>query len=648
MVLIGEIEGTVDMDAFTFRAYKDVRRFDFVAVKSEKEEKWILAQISNVKKHPDGRTEAEAAVIGYREKGLLKKPRYVVKPGSMVYLADEEVIGETLGLKTDGLYVGRLDSNKDISIHLNPEDFFKHMAVLAKSGAGKSYVTGVLIEELLEQNYPVLIIDPHGEYSTLGVENDELEEAAEKRYDVAKKGYPINHYTTNTELNPNAEKISFRSTNMGTQEIQDMLPTSITSSQLGVLYTATRDLKDRDYTLDTLIDTVMNVDTKAKWGLVNALEILKDAGIFDENATPLEDLIQEGEATIIDLKASNPDIQEMVVYKLAKELFHKRKMGKVPPFIMVIEEAHNFVPERSFGKATSSEIMRTIASEGRKFGLGIVVVSQRPARVDKNVLSQCHNQIIMRLTNPNDLSAIAGSFEGVTSDVKTYLAGLPPGTGLILGKEYPVMVDVRTRRSKHGGGMGQVTEAVGVAEEPAVEMIRIFNPAMSKSMAEKQLRRKLKRAYYPFYLVENTSGKVLVDAVDGSVKDAQTSLADEALEVLNFIKVKDRTPQEVADKLDVSDQELADILEQLRDSNTITAAENEAGGTVFRARSSIFDKDVSKTDKQGKRIHEKISEEDARETALQHLEEIDRIEKVYYPYYVEGDFVFDAVTGEPV
>jgi DNA helicase HerA-like ATPase len=74
-------------------------------------------------------------------------------------------------------------------------------------------------------------------------------------------------------------------------------------------------------------------------------------------------------------------------------------MDKIPPFMLVVEEAHNFCPERGFEKAISSNIMRTIASEGRKFGLGMMVISQRPARVDKNVISQCNTQIILRVTN---------------------------------------------------------------------------------------------------------------------------------------------------------------------------------------------------------------------------------------------------------
>jgi hypothetical protein len=97
--------------------------------------------------------------------------------------------------------------------------------------------------------------------------------------------------------------------------------------------------------------------------------------------------------------------------------------------------------------------MRTIASEGRKFGLGLLVISQRPARVDKNVVSQCNTQIILRITNPNDLNAIKKGVEGLTSEMVGEIKRLPPGTAMVVNPELekPIIVNIRTRKSRHGG-----------------------------------------------------------------------------------------------------------------------------------------------------------------------------------------------------
>jgi len=126
---------------------------------------------------------ANANIIGYRDKGLTKAPRRVIEPDSIVYKADQELISDTLGLDMKGLRIGNLETNPDIDIFVNNEDFYKHFGVLAQTGAGKSYLTGVLCEEMLEQEMPLLIIDPHGEYHSLGLPNpDNSEEQAS--YDV--------------------------------------------------------------------------------------------------------------------------------------------------------------------------------------------------------------------------------------------------------------------------------------------------------------------------------------------------------------------------------------------------------------------------------------------------------------------------------
>ncbi|MEM3428860.1 MAG: ATP-binding protein, partial [Thermoplasmatales archaeon] len=121
------------------------------------------------------------------------------------------------------------------------------------------------------------------------------------------------------------------------------------------------------------------------------------------------------------------------------------------PLLVVVEEAHNFAPQQ--GKAFSSKIMRTVASEGRKFGFGMLVVSQRPAKVDKNVLSQCGTQLILKITNPNDLKAIGSSVEGLTAASLDEIQRLPVGTALVASPELPtpIFVEVRPRETDDGG-----------------------------------------------------------------------------------------------------------------------------------------------------------------------------------------------------
>ncbi|MFB6167045.1 MAG: helicase HerA domain-containing protein, partial [Candidatus Nanohaloarchaea archaeon] len=520
------------------------------------------------------------------------------------------------------------------------------------------------------RDYPVLVIDPHGEYHTLGRSNQISEEETEK-YGMEEKGYNVKEYSTNTEVNPDAEKLSFSSRNLEAKELEQMVPTSLTNSQLEVLYNALKDLKKRDsYSLEDITDRAMEQDSKAKWNLVNILEIVQDSNMFSDDPTDPEDLVRSGEASIVNLKGVDPEQQEMVVYKLAKELFERRKRGELEPFIMVIEEAHNFVPERNFGKAVCSDVLRTIASEGRKFGLGLGVISQRPARVDKNVLSQCNTQLIMRVTNPNDLNAISRSFEGVTSEVKDFITSLPPGVGLLLGKEYPVMTDVRTRRSLHGGetkelsrGEKEQDEDEAELEEPEPPETRASSPepeekergagrikSLEPSLSYDKLKEKsgeAEVAYYPVYLVRTAKGSAAVDASRGEIRYSESFSSGLESDILEILKRSERSRGKLMEALDVPLSELEPALETLKEEGAVREEESEYvydGFPAFQEEAREVQPEDSHTI-----IDPEITEDEAARIASAEIGSEDvSVEKVYYPYFKSGEQVFDAVRAEEV
>jgi DNA helicase HerA-like ATPase len=618
---LGTIEGEVNTTGFKFRATEEVGKFDFVSVKSNG--KWILAQVEEVTKHSDGETIAKASIIGYRDKGMTRAPRQVIEPDSIVYTADQDLISDTLGLKEDGLRIGNLETNPDIDIFVNPEDFYKHFAVLAQTGAGKSYLTGVLIEEMLEQDFPVLIIDPHGEYSSLKFANPERDDG---------RNYEVTEYSPNTDINKSALSLNFSSENFSKKELTTLIPDSLTNSQMGVLYNALKRLKekDEDYNLVDIEDAVSQEDSTAKWNLLNYLEQLEDSGLFSEDAIDPRDLVEKGQATIVNLKAVEPDAAEMAVYLLAKKLFDLRKKDQVPPFIMVFEEAHNFIPEKGFGQAISNPIMRKIASEGRKFGLGIGVISQRPARIDKNVLSQCNTQFILKVTNPNDLKALSKSFEGMTSEVEKMIKSLPPGVGFVLGNEYPVMTDVRQRKSKHGG---ETQTADSYQKKTGVE---VFSAKVSKSDVESSEGKKFESTYYPLYLVQNSEKKVLIDGIEGEVKAEQGKPDETESDILHKLK-QGLEKSQIVEELDISVSKFSSKIDSMSEKGLID-------GESLELRDSILDVEIEE---------ENVAEEElmdfevSEEKASRRMEDA-RVKKVYYPYYSADETVYDPVLDEPL
>jgi uncharacterized protein len=462
-VVLGTIVGKSTTREFSFQIENESKVFEYLKV-YHRAFGDVLCQIMEITATRDDRI-ALCTIIGYRDQdGAIKSIRIPFDVGSRVLRADDEFIRNIIHLGDEhGALIGRLEG-RTIPVSLDLRKILtKHVAVLAKSGAGKSYSVGVLIEEILERGVPLVIIDPHGEYSTLSQPNTAPEDTARlKSYALQPKSYTVNEYGDPTVTNGRSLKLSSKMTQ---QELVQMIPTKLTGTQIGILYSALRNIDQINF--DTVIASLNAEESNAKWGLINILEHLRTYNIFSNEPTPYDEIVSPGTCSIINLRGIPAEIQSILVFKLTKDLFEMRKRGGLPPFFLVLEEAHNFCPERSFGETTASKTIRTIASEGRKFGLGLCVISQRPARLDKSVISQCTTQIILKVTNPNDLKAISSSVEGLTLEAEKEIANLPIGTALITGiVEVPLLVNVRPRKTLHGGHSVDIFTEIQAAKQP--------------------------------------------------------------------------------------------------------------------------------------------------------------------------------------
>lgn len=457
MAEIGYLTGSVKPGDFSLKlTSKEVGKGTFIKIKHPVYG-WVLGRIDSLKTYLDDfdedETMAHAHTIGYYDGTSVLSPKTPFSPNEPVHLADKKLMAEVLGLrqkKTDSIYLGYLDGH-DIPVYLDVKKTIgKHMSVLAKTGAGKSYAVAVVLEELLKNDVPIVILDPHGEYSSLCVENDDYDNMAKYNVQVRSYAEKIVEYTTDPDINPHAKKFVLKA-NFSMEELLDLIPIRLTDRQKSILYTALQDM-DESYTLQELYDRLEEESTKDKWKVLQGLEDLMKSGLFTGRPTLYKELVAEGKCSVINLKGTLPSIQQLVVARLTREIFHLRSIGKIPELFFLVEEAHNFCPERGFGDVMSSPILRTVAGEGRKFGFQLCVVSQRPARIDKNVLSQCTTQIILKVTNPNDLKAIRQSIEGFTSGMEEEIQQLNVGHALVVGESInqPITVDVRVRETKHG------------------------------------------------------------------------------------------------------------------------------------------------------------------------------------------------------
>ncbi len=447
-MILGKIVGKVTTNEFKFQVEKQTNKFEYVQI-FHKAYDYVLCQVVELETDSE-KTIAYCQILGYKDKGRIRKIRIPFDPGSEVLKAEDDFIKEIVkleGSKYGGL-IGKLDGkNIDVELDLN-KVLSMHLSVLAKSGSGKSYAVGVLLEEMISRKIPLIVIDPHGEYNTLKYKNtDKTDVQRLKEFGLMAEGFKVDEFG-DVKINKNVTPLKLQ-LNMEQEELMNLLPGKLSSSQLAILYSA---FKFQPSEIDGLLIALDQEESNSKYSVINMVEYVKNLNVFTNSSVNLKEFVKQGSATIINLKGMNLDVQEIVVYKLAKELFELRKQEKIPPFFFVIEEAHNFCPERSFGETKASKTIRNIASEGRKFGLGLCVISQRPARVDKSVLSQCSTQILLKVTNPNDLKALASSIEGLTSSTEKEIQNLSIGQALVTGIcEMPILVNIRPRKSLHGG-----------------------------------------------------------------------------------------------------------------------------------------------------------------------------------------------------
>lgn len=403
----------------------------------------------------DEKVIAHINVIGYRDKrGLLKTPGNPFRAGEKILYADEKLIKDVLGLKEDkkGAFIGKLRGH-DLPVNLNINSVAqKHLSVLAKTGSGKSYTTSVIIEEMMKHDVTLIILDPHGEYSSLA-EEGEVDPSNDFGVEPRGFGDMMTEFSPSPDINPGARPLRFTFKNIKTRKLLDMMDINKRKSNVSTLEGAMSRLEAAkgSYDVKDMIRVLKQNEEDDAASIINGLRELDKIGIFAAKGTRMDNIVQEGKTSIINLKGTEPDIQGFVVNKLSTALFEMRKRNKIPPMVMFAEEAHNFCPQR--GKTESSSIFKTIASEGRKFGLGLGIITQRAAKVDKNVLSQCNTQVILKVTNPNDIKAIESSVEGITKEMSEEIKTLPIGEAVVSGGglSEPLLIEVRPRQTQDGG-----------------------------------------------------------------------------------------------------------------------------------------------------------------------------------------------------
>ncbi len=392
---------------------------------------------------------AECKPLGVFANGRVQRSTFPPSPGARVRIASAENLKKFFNFdESTGLMVGSVQFH-DVDVKLNLTKLLKkHLAVLSISGSGKSYFTSVLFEELLDRKkehgrIACIVLDPHGEYSSFA--------------EPAKK--PFTDYSNRTRM-VKGRNIRIAVSKLSVGILAGIIP-GLSPAQKRDLEEVFGELREKmrkgkgPFDFKDVREAIQKSDKikkNTKSALLGWLYELNGMHLFGKISSPsLTDLVRPGTLTVVDLSdIINIRKKQIIVSHFAKKLFDERRKKEVPPFLLVLEEAHQFCPEQAAKEtAISRSIIRTIAREGRKFGASLCLISQRPVQLDTTALSQCNTKIILRITNPYDLKHLAESAEALDQKSMDMITSLQVGEALIIGEavNYPLFFKVRSRKS---------------------------------------------------------------------------------------------------------------------------------------------------------------------------------------------------------
>lgn len=457
---------------------------------------------STLEPHVDGETMATlrsnrayrvtAKVLGFYDEEMetFRNLRNPPEMGQEVYYAHDELLSGLLmpskdtGILHIGEVLNRDEAEVEVVIDMD-EIATKHLSVLAATGAGKSYTVGAILEEMVKPGNrgTSVVFDIHGEYYTLA----EDEEYGDRFNLIEEPRVKI----SNLEIDDFQVAFTEEATNVQIERLREVLSdldirdaTATASTSVPSEY---QDTVRVDYSVDDIIDRLKQgnrVDDNLAW----RLEMLNNFISLDaDTETSVRDLCEPGKCNIIEFPTGAEELErQLILWYFTKQILESRKEamrirrsqggfeagsdateGLIEvPVTVFVEEAHNFAPVDRDLKTRN--LLQEIAREGRKFGVGLGIISQRPSRLDEDVLSQCNSSIIMKVRNGVDQKTIAQSVEAAGEDLLRDLPGLTTGQAVLAGDfiNTPVLTKIRTRETEHGGMTPEVArESIMAYEE---------------------------------------------------------------------------------------------------------------------------------------------------------------------------------------
>jgi hypothetical protein len=436
----------------------------------------------------DNKVWGKARVLGYlTATGELQLPKRAVSPGKPVYIAPTELLEKFYSYpKEEAIQVGSLITRGEVPVFLSIKGFRRHLALIAQTGSGKTYLAGILADELLAKGGTVVMLDPHADYVFLGRDAAGKRHELSDRITVFRNPSSTGRYSAGEVGKVEPYEICFSDLDVEEISLIANIGKHMTNIRDG-LEQAIEFLREKKdvFQPDDLLEELENagswkekgVDSKRVSGARDARKYIKGVAkmkVFTAASTSINAMLRPRHLSVVDLSGLSDEVADYIAFSILSDIYEKVSGNEFDfPVFVFVEEAHKFIPFQ--GSTRSSRIIKKIAAEGRKFGVFLVVITQRPSKIHPDALSQCNSQIVMRITNPDDQQAIAKSSERLGEALLNDLPGLNTGEAVLVGEmtRAPVMVMVKKRRTREGGSdidiMGKMKDAVKKAKDETVD-----------------------------------------------------------------------------------------------------------------------------------------------------------------------------------
>jgi len=449
----GEILGLVERSSVSSAAFTDVKNFH------EAEESTEIADINK----RDKTFTAHIGILGFLEnlrKGQSIIPAIPPIPGTEITQPTNQDLEEIFSPKKEGwLKIGNLLRNKEIEAKINLDKIVsRHLGILAMTGMGKSNLVSLITKKISEVKGTVIIFDYHNDYTTLNIPNVNVIDAKiNPRLLEADQFSEVLEIRENADVQQRVLRMSF------TQEVKE----------------AGEFWNKLEYEVASLVNSEDKKLKEIRTSAYRVQDIIEDAqrrfdDILDPEVGNPMDYIKEGYTNIINISELSEKQANVAMGFYLQQLLKDRKNATIAkhgkskkqkdykffePVFIILEEAHVFIPKDH--DTAAKYWAAKIAREGRKFGVGLAIVSQRPRSVDLNILSQMGSFAIMKIIQEDDQRQIASATESTSRELISQLTSLNVGDAVLVGQwtNLPSMVHVEEVKEKKMGADQSATKA---------------------------------------------------------------------------------------------------------------------------------------------------------------------------------------------